>query len=290
MGMKKILFVFIASLVLGGCTLRNPFIKKPAGLEISSTPASTVFLNGENVGETPYSNKNLKPGDYTIKLVPTSGESLTPFEIKRKLGSQVTTVIVRSLRSSEPDSSGYILTFEPEPGNKTYLSVISDPDAVNLSIDGQPSGFTPLSKIEIAPGSHTIGITSPGYLDQSIQVNAVKNYNLVVSAKLASQTINLISEPVASGSAEPAPSSTPSASVAPAIIETITKPYVTVLATETGWLRVREEPSGASAELGKANTGEKLKYLGETTETGWHKIEFAGKPGYVSGKYVTLVK
>ena len=68
------------------------------------------------------------------------------------------------------------------------------------------------------------------------------------------------------------------------------KPYVVIGETETGWLRVRREPSGTAEELGKANTGEKLKYLGESTDLGWHKIEFEGSVGYVSGKYVTLVK
>ncbi|EKD79974.1 MAG: hypothetical protein ACD_40C00234G0003 [uncultured bacterium] len=60
--------------------------------------------------------------------------------------------------------------------------------------------------------------------------------------------------------------------------------------TGTGWLRVRKEASGTSDELGKANTGEKLKYLGESTDLGWHQVEFEGNSGWVSGKYVTVVK
>lgn len=289
--MNKLFVVIIFSLILSGCTVKNLFLKRPAGLEITTIPVATVFLNGENVGETPYANKEIKPGEYTIKLIATSGDGLVPYEIKRKLSEEVTTIIARNLAGSDPDSSGYILTFDPEGADHTYLSVISDPDAVNLNLDGQPSGFTPLSKIEIAPGTHSILLTSPGYLEQTISVNAAKGYNLVVSAKLASQTINLISDsPAASASADSpvSPSSSPSPS--PALVDDMLKPYVTILETETGWLRVREEPNGTSTELGKADTGEKLKYLGETTDSGWHKIEFAGKPGYVSGKYVTLTK
>ena len=60
--------------------------------------------------------------------------------------------------------------------------------------------------------------------------------------------------------------------------------------TGTGWLRVRKDPSASSEELGKANVGEKLKYLGDTTDTGWFKVEFESQPGYVSGRYITLVK
>ena len=36
-----------------------------------------------------------------------------------------------------------------------------------------------------------------------------------------------------------------------------------------------KEASGTAEELGKADTGEKLKYLGESTDLGWHKVEFS---------------
>lgn len=296
--MKKILFILTSAIFLSGCTVSSLFNKRPSGLDITTNPTSTVFLNGENVGSTPYSNKAIKPGEYTIKLVPSSGD-FTPYEIKRTLSSEVSTVISRNFAPSDPDSSGYILMLEPDVSGKTYLSVISEPDAVNVNLDDKPSGFTPLSKIETTPGAHSVFLSSPGFLDQTLGVNTVKGYNLVVSAKLASQSITLTAD-------QPTPDSTPSASLpdssplplsspslkpspSPLAIA-MEKPYVVIGETETGWLRVRKDASGTSEELGKANTGEKLKYLGVTTENGWHKIEFSGSVGYVSGKYVTLVR
>jgi len=287
--MKKLLLIVLSAVLLSGCTLKGLFNKRPSGLDITSTPPSTVFLNGESVGDTPYSNKAIDPGEYTIKLVPQGGDNLTPYEIKRTLPSEVSTVISRNFAASDPDSSGYILMLEPEAGGKTYLSVISDPDAVNVNLDNAPHGFTPLSKIETTPGSHSIFLTSPGYLEQTIPVNTVAGYNLVLSTKLASQSINLMA-PDATTPATPSATLSPSPSNASPSSMTMAKPYVEVLETETGWLRVRKEASGTAEELGKANTGEKLKYLGETTQTGWHKVEFAGSVGYVSGKYVILTK
>jgi len=286
--MGKIIFVIFCSLLLGGCTVKNLFVKIPAGLEITTTPASTVFLNNENKGETPYINKDLKPGDYILKLVASSGDNLTPYETKLSLTSKASTIINHTFAPSELDASGYTLQLQEDLSGGTFLSVISDPDTVNVTLDDKPSGFTPLSKIAITPGSHSLVATSPGYLEQTLPVNAVKGYNLIVNFKLASETITLTPPPPATVSASPLPS--PAIALASAGPSTIDKPYVLIGETGTGWLRVRKEASGTSEELGKADTGEKLKYLGESTELGWFKVEFEGAPGWVSGKYITLVK
>ena len=286
--MKKIFLVLTTSLLLSGCTPKDLFVKPPAGLEISTTPASTVFLNGENKGQTPYSDKNLKPGVYTIKLVPDSGTNLATYETKMELVSKASTIITRTFKESDLDSSGYTLQLQEAVAGDTRLSIISDPDTINVTIDDKPSGFTPLSKMAITPGSHSLLVTSPGFTEQTLSVNTVKGYNLIVNFKLASQTITLTpqapiiaSESASLSSPSPTPISSPLA---------ISKPYVLIGETGTGWLRIRKDASGTSDEVGKANTGEKLKYLGEITDLGWHKIEFENSIGWVSGKYTTLVK
>jgi uncharacterized protein YgiM (DUF1202 family) len=295
--MKKLLIVLAASIFLGGCSVKNLFVKAPSGLEITTTPASTVFLNGENLGPTPYINKELKAGTYSLKLVPTSGDNLAPYETNLVLVPKASTIISRTFAPSDLDSSGYTLQLQEDPGGGTYLSVISDPDNVNVTIDGKPSGFSPLSKLATGPGSHALIVTSPGYVEQSLPVNAVKGYNLIINFKLASQTITLTPSIPATSSAtvsdlsSPAPSASGSArpSSSPLTLKP-DKPYVLIGETGTGWLRVRKDASGTSQEIGKANTGEALKYLGESTDLGWHKVDFDGAVGWVSGKYTTLVK
>lgn len=290
--MKKLFVILVASIFLGGCTAKDLFVKAPAGLEIATTPIATVFLNGENKGETPYSDKNIKPGSYTLKLVPTSGDNTLPYETNLILISKASTIISRTFGPSELDSSGYTLQLQEDPSGGTFLSVISDPDTINVTLDDKPSGFTPLSKIAANPGSHSLSVSSPGYLEQELSVNTVKGYNLIVNFKLASQTITLTPTTPATSSAtivtQTSPS--PSPSVASDQGSVVAKPYILIGDTGTGWLRIRKEASGASEELGKADTGEKLKYLGESTEVGWFKVEFEGAVGWVSGKYVTLVK
>ncbi len=295
--MKKLLLVFTTSLILGGCTVQSLFNKSPAGLDISTTPVSTVFLNGKNVGNTPYSDKSLAAGSYTVKLVPEAGVAgLEPYETKVTLAGAVSTVISHTFAVADTDTQGYTLSLQQDPTGKTALSVISDPDTVTVTIDGTPHGFTPLSSVEIAPGAHQVNVVSPGYVAEDVSVNAVKGYNLVINIKLASQTISLAPATTATVSAEPSPVPSPtiaaraSSSPSPSPTPEVTKPYVVVNQTGTGWLRVRKDASATSDELGKANVGEKLPYLGVTTDTGWFKVQFEGQPGYVSGQYITLVK
>lgn len=300
--MKPATYLVIIGLVLilvGGITyvFRGRLNKKPAGLIVETVPPATVFLNGQEVGSTPYKSEALTSGTYTIRLVPQSaGVDLQPWETTLDLTPMVTTTINRSFTAVETDSAGSVLQFVKESGDKTYLSIISDPDTVNLNIDNKPSGYTPLTKVETTPGSHTITLSSPGYKPQELKVNTLNGYNLILNVKLAADTIVFETPPsvgssnTATSSASPLASASPSASPLVSDSAKIEKPYVLVQETGTGWLRVRQDPSATGSELGKANTGEKLKYLGESTETGWYKIEFEGSPGWVSGKYVELVK
>ena len=66
------------------------------------------------------------------------------------------------------------------------------------------------------------------------------------------------------------------------------KPYVEIKETPTGWLRVRSAPSTNATESGQVKPGETYSYL-EEEENGWYKIEFEGKPGWISGTYADLI-
>jgi len=106
------------------------------------------------------------------------------------------------------------------------------------------------------------------------------------------QRRSLLTTPApASSSASTAPteSTDPTDTLTDQQADTLTQ-YVIIQETGTGWLRVRKEPSSSGEELGKVNVGEKLPYLGETSETGWHQVEFEGSKGWLSAKYATLIK
>ena len=72
---------------------------------------------------------------------------------------------------------------------------------------------------------------------------------------------------------------------------TIAKPYVEILTTPTGWLKVRETASTTGTELAKVNPGDKFPYKEENSTGSWYQIEYAtGQWGFVSSSYAKLVK
>lgn len=282
--MKKLAIIIISSVLFSGCNINNYLLKKPAGLEIVTDPLSRVYVNGEDKGTTPFKSDNIKPGNYTIKLVPEGDTTTLPWEANINLTKQVSTIIHQNLTDSLNTSSGYTLELVKEPDNsKAYISVVTDPNTANISIDSVPYGFTPISKQELEPGTHTLEISMPGHKTISLSLNATPGYNLLVNTKLAQDLILLDPKPATpSSELDPSSDSTSSSTLEG-------DSYVTIKPTATGWLRVREEPSTLAPEIGKANEGEEFPYL-STSDDGWYEILFEGEEGWISGEYATLVK
>jgi len=295
----------MSAFLLSGCTISNIWDKKPAGLDVTTNPKAQVFLDGKSVGETPYKNDNITAGTYVLKLTPIATDSATfaDWETSLTLTPQATTIVSRTFAASLADVESSTLQLIPVSGSKVaYLSVISDPDTVNVTLDNKPYGFTPLSKVELSAGNHSLLVSSPGYHAQSLTVNTTIGYNLIANVHLGTDSLTLVppiniptaatsSAALAIPSISPAPS--PKAVVATPPSLNIAKPYVVVNDTPDtqllGGLNVRTEPNSASAPLGLAKIGEKLPYL-DTNNSGWHQVTFEGKSGWISGKYSTVQK
>ena len=145
-----LLFVFVAVTILFFVRYFNP---KAAGIKIETNPVATVYVNGEQIGRTPFA-KYHEPGDVEIKLVPESFDRpLAPFEVKTKLVSGIETVILRNFGETDEFSSGEIVSFEQVNSDETGLIVISEPDGAQVSIDGVVKGFTPYKNTSIVPGT-----------------------------------------------------------------------------------------------------------------------------------------
>jgi uncharacterized protein YgiM (DUF1202 family) len=71
----------------------------------------------------------------------------------------------------------------------------------------------------------------------------------------------------------------------------LAKPYVEILTTPTGFLRVRETASTTGTELAQVNPGDKFAYNADESTASWYQIEYTkGKWGFVSSTYAKLVK
>lgn len=298
---KRLSILLLSTLFLSACTLPS-FVQKKAGLQISVTDndQAAVFLDGINVGTTPYKADNLKSGSFALKLVPENKEKQT-YETRITLSPGMFTVVTWSFGATLEQSGGEIYELAKiSSKNKAEFSIVTSPDNIVVKLDGQSKGFSPLILDDITEGSHTLTLTAPGYVERTSSPNLVKGYRLTVTTKLARETeVAPTPEPSAapspSPSAKPKASATPKPSVSPAASSSGSVkatppplPYVEIKETGTGWLRVRASADASAEELAKLDVGAMVPYLGETT-SGWHKVEYVtGKQGWVSGQYAIL--
>lgn len=273
--MKKlrigIILIVLGIIIVGAALFLLGFLKPgSAGLLVESVPAATVFIDGEQVGRTPY-EVTRKPGEIVIKLIPQSlDEALVPFETKVTLTSGIKTVIKREFGDSEETSSGEILSFEKIGGDSSDLAIVSVPNAAPISIDGATRGFAPYKTSSITPGEHKIVVSAPGYSERVLSIKTVEGFKLTVVVKLAPSGEEILKEEV---------------------IEEPKQVEVEILSTPTDFLRVRSEPSTLGEEVERVEPGERYPYLDEDEDTGWIKIEYEeGKEGWVSGQYAKKVE
>ena len=261
-----LLFIVIL-FAIGGIALKLllPLKEKKAKLRITSTPKTLIFLDNTAVGETPFEGE-VSQGEHVVKLV-SEGEIKATWEKKINLAPLTLTYINQELANNDLERAGEIISVAKIKENVARLEVISEPAGAQIKINGEDKGTTPLI-LEVERGEYDVEVSSPGFFTRSVRVKTTPSYKVVVNFKLA-----------LSGEA-PTPTPTPGAEGKPSEPE---KPYVLILDTPTGWLRVREGPSTATKEITKVKPGEKYPLLDE--EKGWFKIKLEDKEGWVSGKY-----
>jgi len=291
--------VSVLVLVLIGLIVKSKFFNKqgPGALQITTAPRATVFVDGNQVGVSPFFNDNIKSGEHTVKLVPESTvNGLSSWETKIDLLPGILTVINRDFGLTKALSSGEILSLE-RTGRKdmSSIAVVSIPDGAVIKFEGEPKGFAPKTIENLTPGDYQVVISATGYEEKTISANTIGGYKLIINVQLAQQ-IEGIEEATDSAEAEDEnekaekeeakSTPTPKAKATPPA-----KPYVEIKDTPTGFLRVREKPSTKdSEELTKVDPGDMFPFI-EEDDNGWYKIEYEdGEEGWISGVYANLVE
>lgn len=245
------------------------FKPKGAGILIQSEPAATVYINGEQVGRTPYSTIH-EPSEVVIKLVPESFDNpLSPYETKIKLVSGVETIITRDFAQSEADSGGAIVSFEEGAKGESSLAVLSEPDSAQLKLNGLIRGTTPYKTNDIAPGKYSLTLSAPGYISKTIDIQVFDSHMLTAVVKLMASPKMPVEEIKEK--------------------EEVKTVKVEILSTPTNFLRVRKEASTVSDEVAKVTPGKQYKFIEEDAD--WFHIEYEdGKTGWVSSTYAKKVE
>jgi len=123
------------------------------GVQIDSQPPDAVVtLNDRRVGSTPYQDKNLKPGRYTL-LVSKDGFETYSGSLEVRPGQ--TTPLTVTLKA-------LILAGQ--------LSIKSNPEGAAIFLDGRQAGTTPQELNNVPAGSHEIVLRKKGYKDYAASV------------------------------------------------------------------------------------------------------------------------
>jgi hypothetical protein len=268
-GLAGLIFIFVQSVLLRG--------SDKGALQVTALPQSKVYLDGKYIGQTPLCRCNSKDmirvGNYTIKLVPSTG-GFSEFQEKITISKSILTVVDRKFGFGA-GSEGSIITLEKiKQGNTRELLVTSIPDKAEVLLDSASSGFTPLLLHNITDSDHELVLKKSGYVDKKVRIRTPSGYKLTTSVYLGIDQEGIVISPTPT-----TPSASPSATPTPV------GKRVTILQTPTGFLRVRAESTLNSAEVGRVIPGDSFAIVSEIS--GWYQITLKdGTLGWISSQYV----
>ena len=295
------LTLLISSTIFAGCSILN--LNANAGLQVITTDSipAHIYLNGKLADKTPYINKELKAGEYTLEIKPDD-DQLSTYDTKISLKSGLLTVVTWKPGSRPETSGGVIYEMEQLTDKKnSELSLTTIPDGSIVQVDGQAKGFSPVLVEHVSPGEHQYEVSLPSYETQKNTINVVEGFRMNITLKLAKQEYVAPANSSASASvAVPLPIgnllATGSGQIATnsgTTNDLVPAPKVKIKPTgfhQNGQelLHVRVDPDPGSNEVGLAVVGQEYPYLNQTLD-GWYKINLNGKTGWVSGQFVQLI-
>ncbi len=300
---RSLAIVIFTSILLSACQL--PGQQKKAGLQIvTGDTASSLFLNGQYLEKSPFVEKSLQPGEYSLRIEPDD-QKLLPHDMSITLRPGLMTVVTWRPGERPELSAGVTYELEPIDGGSSELNFISIPDGAIVTVLGQPKAFAP-TNLKLDPGEYEFEVSLPSYQSQKHSVKLVRGYRTRVSITLAKDsaigttTTTTNPSPNASVSASlGARLASASAQIDPTSIiasaSAVTSgPRVKILSTgfrQNGieGLRVRSSATPSSSELGFAPTGSVYSYDAKS-ENGWHAIVFNSQTGWVSGQFTQLIQ
>ncbi len=251
------------------------------GLTVISQPSEArVFLDGNEIGETPFSLDNITSGNYTISVNKSGYEGLTArINIKE----------------------GHTLTVEnklfpiPLPANIERFE--GSRGLYDLTIANQTIGNSPDRAKAINYWVDTRGIDG---MDANTEENLSFDYYIDPKGNVYDEEGNLILNPEGLQELKGSQTGGYLGIGAPetGLTEEAREAYLelnegvqmgTVLPTGVGWLRVRATPSLSGNEIAKINVGETFPVI-ETSQN-WVKIKLdENQEGWVSKTYIELIQ
>lgn len=262
-------------------------------LQIVTVPESSVFVNTQAVGRTPF-NQSFAPGQYEVKLIPLAIDSVAStsavtWQGKVDISARQYTFVRRELNNTEIESAGEVLTVRkadvPIAAGTGDIEIQTEPPGAIVTLDGEDVGVSPHTIRGVTIGAHEVSVYLPKMKRRTIQTNVEGNgYVTVLKFNLGLDVdfdkrfeLAKILEASTSAKLPDIPAASPTT--------TEKKPTkVTILDTPTGYLRVRDEGSLNGKEVTRVKPGESYPYLDQVGS--WVKIKLTDSEGWVAGEYV----
>jgi len=277
---RRLLMVTAVLLILVGIFLlmrvaAATFAPKGKGaLQITSNVKAAAFLDNKPIGNTPLckceGNDTLPAGKHELRIVPED-KSFTPFSAKIEINAGVLTAVDRTFLPGS-FASAYILTLAKNNSSDPQLFIASIPEGALVSLDGESKGITPILLDPISASEHEVEIQKQGFSKKTVRIRAVPSYKVILNVLLGTKSgVDELQE-------------APDQEITPTQAASIKQDLILIKDTPTGFLRVREQATTASREVGRVNPQETYPFLDE--DTGWFKIELGDKTtGWVSKQY-----
>jgi hypothetical protein len=246
-------------------------------IKVLSTPPSTVFIDNQALGHTPYEEK-FKTGDFVLKLIPDGTATDTAsWQGKIKIYKNALTYVNQELGSSDVTTAGEIFTTtrmetSPKNNNVGEVYVESDPSGAIVYLDNDEKGVAPLILADVNKGDHELSVYMAGFLRRTQKINVDAGYRVNALFKLSLDQ------------SQKKPTPPPEKKEASGSASTTTqKTMVIIKDTPLGYLRVRSEPTTSASEAAQVKPGEKYELVDEKPD--WYKIKLPNLSGWVSASY-----
>ena len=277
---RRFLMVAAVLLILVGIFLlmriaAATFAPKGKGaLQITSNIKAAAYLDNKPIGDTPLchceGNDTIESGKHELRIVPED-RSFAPFSAKIEINTGVLTAVDRTFLPGS-FASAYILTLAKNNSSDPQFFIASIPEGALVELDGESKGITPILLDPLSASEHEVEIQKQGFSKKTVRIRAVPSYRVVLNVLLG--TKSGVDESIEA----------PDQKITPTQAASIKQDLVLIKDTPTGFLRVREQATTASREVGRVNPQETYVFLDENTS--WFKIELRDKTiGWVSKQY-----
>lgn len=200
--LKTTIATILGFLILAGLAIARPwnlinnipFVSPTTALTVNSLRGkSEVYLNGEKVGETPYSSEQLSPGDYElgIRRISDNTSFYKPMQktIHLELGTR--TFVEAEIGPDSQFSSFKLVYYRKSSATEPSLYINTVPSEATTYVDSENYGKAPVASSSIPEGRHTISVEKTGYETEETTVIAREGFTIIVELNLMIQPINL---------------------------------------------------------------------------------------------------